>query len=315
MKLFIIGGTGLVGSTLLCKMDPQKDEISVLTRSESRREGLQAKGIRGITGDIRDIDGFRSALPEELDLIVLLAMPEVIPGKRISPKAKRQLREDTNAFFRNSMQLAMEYEVPVILPGGTSYLTRGDEVADESWPTRRAGLTEIGLDTDALVEEAIRKGRPKLVQMMYGRIYGYGGLFRFMYDRMEKGRMRIIGKGDNYIPNIHAADAASAILRVMEKGLWGEKFIIADDTAVSQRDFISFMAGLMDREIPGTIPLFAVRLILGRDFYEILRMNCKVSNRKAKEKLGWSPEYPSCFEGLPAIIREMKNQNRKSMKT
>jgi nucleoside-diphosphate-sugar epimerase len=207
------------------------------------------------------------------------------------------------------MDLAIQYDVPVVLPGGTSYMTAGDEVADESWPTRRAGLTEIGADTDDMVVEAIKAGKPKLIQLMYGRIYGNGGIFRFMFERMDKGRMRIIGNGNNCIPNIHAEDAATAIIRSIEKQTWGEKFIIADDTPVSQREFITRMAELMERKTPGTIPLFAVRLILGKDFYEILRMDCKVSNRKAKEFLGWEPRYPSALDGLEILIPEMKNKN------
>ncbi len=42
------------------------------------------------------------------------------------------------------------------------------------------------------------------------------------------------------------------------------------------------MAELMNKKRPGKIPGFIIELILGKDFYEIIRMNCKVSNEKAK---------------------------------
>ena len=129
-----------------------------------------------------------------------------------------------------------------------------------------------------------------------------------MYEMMAKGRSKIIGSGENFIPNIHAGDAAAAIVRAIEKMPVGEKFIIADDTPVTQKDFTLHMAELMNKKRPGRIPGFIIRLILGKDFYEIVRMNCKVSNAKAKRVLAWHPEYPSYKNGLAETIREMKEK-------
>ena len=308
MKILVIGGTGLVGSYLLPRLVEQHDEVFALTRSENKIIRIEKLGACGILGDIRNVQAFKNDLPDNLDLIVLLAMPGVKPGHRMTRKRKAELREETNDFFRNSMDLAIQYNIPIILPGGTSYRTDQAEIADETWPILRTGLTEIGIDTDEIVNQAIKTNHPKVVQLIYGKIYGNGGLFRFIYNMMEKGRSKIIGNGDNYIPNIHAADAASAILKTIEKMPIGEKFIIADDTAVTKKDFTLHMAELMGKKRPGHIPAFIIRLVLGKDFYEIIRMNCKVSNTKAKKILDWIPQYPSYKEGLPDVIEEIKEK-------
>ncbi len=203
-------------------------------------------------------------MPDRLDIIVLLAMPSVKPGHRMTKKRKAELRKETNDFFRNSMDLAIRYNVPVILPGGTSYRTKKDEIADETWPILRIGLTEIGKDTDEMVNQAIQSQNPKVIQLIYGKIYGNGGLFRFMYEMMDKGRSKIIGNGENFIPNIHASDAASAIIKAIEKMPIGEKFIIADDTPVTQKDFTIYMAELMNKKQPGHIPAFIIKLGNGK---------------------------------------------------
>ena len=309
MKILIIGGTGLVGSYLLPKLIEHNDKIFALTRTESRLEKIRKLGGYGIIGDIRNPNTFINDLPENLDIIVLLAMPSVKPKKRITRKRKIELREETNDFFRNSMNLAIHYDAPIILPGGTSYRTEKNEVADENWPILRIGLTEIGTDTDEMVNKAIKTNHPRVIQLIYGKIYGNGGLFRFMYNMMDKGRSKIIGKGDNYIPNIHAIDAASAIIKAIEKLPIGEKILIADDTPVTQKDFTIYMAKLMNKKQPKTIPGFVIKLVLGNDFYEILRMNCIVSNAKAKKLLGWIPQYPSYQDGLPNTIKEMKEKD------
>lgn len=306
-RIFVIGGTGLVGSYLLPRLIKEKHQVYALTRAESKLQKIKEKGGIGIVGDIREPDSFKINLPNSLDIILLLAMPGVRPGNRITKKRKEKLRADTNAFFRNSMDLAIEYNTPIILPGGTSYHTEDEEIADESWPILRKGLTEIGADTDKMVTEAIRTGRPEIIQLLFGKIYGNGGLFRYMYSMMEKGRSKIIGKGNNYIPNIHADDAARAIIKVIEKLPVGERFIIADDTPVTQQDFAIFMAELMHKKPPGHIPGFIIRLVIGKELYSVISMNCKVSNTKAKKVLGWKPKYPSYKGGLIEVIREMSN--------
>jgi len=308
MKILVIGGTGLVGSYLLPRLVEKGNEIIALTRTVDKIERINKLGAFGLFGDIRNPQAFKNNLPEKLDIIVLLAMPSVKPGQRMTKKRKEELRKVTNEFFRNSMDLAIHYNVPIILPSGTSFKTENNEIADETWPILRIGLTEIGKDTDEMVNQAIKTKNPKVIQLLYGKIYGNGGLFRFMYNMMEKGRGKIIGKGDNCIPNIHASDAASAIIKAIEKLPIGEKFIIADDTAVTQKDFTNYMAELMNKKRPGHIPAFIIKLVLGNDFYEIIRLNCKVSNSKAKRLLDWKPEYPSYKEGLEMTIKEMKEK-------
>lgn len=307
MKIFVIGGTGLVGSYLLPKIIENGNEVFTLTRSENKIERINKLGAHSILGDIRNPKGFINDLPNKLDFIVLLAMPSVKPGHRLNKKRKEELRAETNDFFRNSMDLAIHYNTPIILPSGTSFKTENDEIADETWPIRRVGLTEIGKDTDEMVNNAIKTNNPKVIQLIYGKIYGNGGLFRFMFEMMEKGRIKIIGDGENYIPNIHAKDAASAIIKAIEKIPIGEKFIIADDTHVTQKDFTFYMAELMNKKRPGKIPSFIIKLIFGKDFYEVIRTNCKVSNKKAKRILDWQLEYPSYKKGLEETIKEMNN--------
>jgi nucleoside-diphosphate-sugar epimerase len=309
MKILVIGGTGLVGSYLLPRLIENGNEVYALTRNSDKIERIKQLGAYGIIGDIRSPEAFKKDLPDSLNIIVLLAMPSVKPGHRMTMKHKAELRKETNDFFRNAMDLAVHYNIPVILPSGTSFKTAGDEIADETWPILRVGLTEIGKDTDEMVNQAIKTRKPKVIQLLFGKIYGNGGLFRFMYNMMENGRSKVIGNGDNCIPNIHASDVASAIIKAVDKLPIGEKFIIADDIAVSQKDFTYYMAGLMNKKPPGHIPAFVIKLVLGKDFYEVIRMNCKVSNAKAKRLLDWKPEYPSYKEGLKATIKEMREKN------
>ena len=217
MKVFLIGGTGLLGSYLLPILIEKGHEVYVLTRDESKIGRIGKLGAYPIMGDIRNPLMFKKFLPDKPEVIILLAMPGLRPGQRMTNSRKDELRSETNDFFRKSIYLATSYDCPLILPGGTSYKTEKDELADETWPILRKGLTEIGADTDEMVNDAIRTGYPRLIQLIFGKIYGNGGLFRIMYDMAEKGRSAIIGNGENFIPNIYAGDAAAAIIAAVEK--------------------------------------------------------------------------------------------------
>jgi len=103
MKIFLIGGTGLVGSYLLPRIGKKYDEVYALTRTEAKIERINKSGVHGIVGDIRRPQSFKNELPDKLDIIVLLAMPNVKPGHRITKKRKKELRKETNDFFRNSI--------------------------------------------------------------------------------------------------------------------------------------------------------------------------------------------------------------------
>ncbi|MHA1930516.1 MAG: NAD-dependent epimerase/dehydratase family protein [Candidatus Thorarchaeota archaeon] len=195
---------------------------------------------------------------------------------------------------------------PTIVTLGTSYNTGPDEVVDEHRPLDRFGMTLAGVDADIVIQKAIECGQP-VIQLFPGQIYGPGGTFLRMYQMMESGRFGIFGKGDNCIPRVHVEDCASAFLHAMEKLPIGEKFIIADDTPCTTREFTEYMASCAGKSKPRTIPSFIARLVLGKYLFATMKMNCIVSNSKAKSELGWILKYPSYREGLPVAINAILN--------
>jgi uncharacterized protein YbjT (DUF2867 family) len=86
MKILVIGGTGLVGSYLLPILVEKGNEVFALTRTKDKIERINKLGAFGLLGDIRNPQTFKSNLPDKLDIIVLLAMPSVKPGHRMTKK-------------------------------------------------------------------------------------------------------------------------------------------------------------------------------------------------------------------------------------
>ncbi len=308
MRVLVIGGTGFLGTHLLPKLLQRGHDVTVLTRSRAKIPGLESRGIRGVVGDLLDPESFVPSLTPH-DAVVSIAMPDFQPG-RISRKRFRILRQQTTTYFSTPLAVAEKLDCPLVVTLGTSFRTVGDEVADESWPIERFGMTRIGELADPLIAEATERGSPPLIQMLPGEIYGPGGLFRTMYEWMKKGRYRVIGSGQNYVPRVYVADCAEAYAKVLEKMPLGERFIVADDGPCTSREFADFMADCMNVPRPKAVPGFIIRIVLGSLLYQTATMNCRVSNAKAKRYLDWKPEYPTYREGLPVTVRELEAGKR-----
>jgi len=305
LRVFLIGGTGFLGTFLIPKLMENGHEVTVLTRNEEKVSRLESLGVKGMVGDLLQPESILARIPPQ-DAVISIAMPEVKPG-RISQKKLKKLQEETKNFFSTPIAMAEKSHCPLIVTLGTSFTSRGEEMADESWPIERFGLARVGKHVDPLLSEVTKRGSPPLIQILPGQIYGPGGLFKsLMYEWMKKGKYRVVGSGDNYIPRIHVEDSAEAYVRVLEKMPTGERFIIADDGPCTMREFADCMAENMKVPKPKSVPGFIIRAVLGKLMYETVTMNCRVSNAKAKKFLDWEPKYSTYREGMPATIRYLE---------
>jgi len=308
VRVLIIGGTGFLGTFLIPKLVETGHEITVLTRDEEKVSRIESLGIDAMVGDLLQPDPILERIPP-FDAVISIAMPELKPG-RISKKKLQQLQGETKTLFSTPIAIAEKCKCPLVVTLGTSFTTRSEETADENWPIERFGIARAGKQVDPLLTEVTKRGFPPLIQILPGQIYGPGGLFKnLMYEWMKKGKYRVVGSGDNYIPRIHVEDCAEAYVRVLEKMPIGERFIIADDGPCTAREFADCMADNMNVPKPKSVPGFVIRAVLGKLMYETITMNCRVSNTKAKKHLDWQLKFPTYRDGLPAAIQKLEESD------
>ncbi|MBD3407568.1 MAG: NAD-dependent epimerase/dehydratase family protein [Candidatus Lokiarchaeota archaeon] len=300
MKILVLGGTGFLGSRIVDRLINLNHTVSVITRNEDNIVKLQEKGVQGYVGDLMN-PVFIKEIPNH-DFVVNVAMP--LEFGRISKKKLDKMRKRTTKFVSTALMAGRQFDCPTVLTLGTSFKTEGNEVADESWPLVREGLAAVGDEADEIILDAVNQGQP-IIRMYPGQIYGPGGQMKKMYDMMMSGKFGLIGDGENYIPRIHVEDCAEAFVLAIEKNAVGEKYIIADDTPVTMKDFTYYMAELAGKEKVRKIPKLLARLIMGKALVKTMEMNCIVTNEKAKRELGWSLRYPSYKEGLKVTIAEL----------
>ena len=303
MKVLVIGGSGFLGTHLIPMLVAQKHEVTVLSRFNENLKRLRGMGARGVRGDILDPDEFVGRL-SGFEAVIYIAMPVISPG-RITNKIFMKFREEVTAYYSNSTKIAERLDCPLILTSGLSFHTRGGKVFDEADPLERFGMTRINEQADPLIAKIFDKGTPPLVMIMLGHLYGPGGHFLGMYHWIKRGKYRVPGTGRNMIPRVHVHDAAQGYMKALEHLPLGERFILADDTPCTVKEFADCMAQCMGVPKPKSVPGLFIRLVIGRYPYDTLMMNCSVTNEKAKGHLGWMPKYASYKQGIPATIEAL----------
>ncbi len=299
MKILQIGGTGFLGSHIVRKLIDRNHDLTIITRNPDNEIPFDKSKVKFIKGDILHLD--KIEFSDKFDVLVYTAMVPFKP-ERISSKKFKELEIITKQYFQNTIDLAKKLSCPLILTSGASFDTKGDEVADESWPIARKGMAALGKCYDEMISKIKSDNSIPLIEMLPAQIYGNGGMFDKMINMAKNGKIVIFGGGKNYLPRIHVDDCADAYVLAIEKLPIGKRFIICDDKNVRVKDFMLELAKIFGVKKIVTIPKPILRIVIGKHIYNTLAMNNKVSNGFIKRELGWKPKYPSYKEGLKTLL-------------
>lgn len=128
-------------------------------------------------------------------------------------------------------------------------------------------------------------------------IYGPGkNAIRSVLD----GKARRVIKPGQVFGRIHREDIAQALWLAGTSDVPSNIFNLADDLPSPPQDVIAEAARLLGVDAPPEVPIEKAELSpMGRSFYE---ENKRVSNQKAKDMLGWSPDWPDYKQALPKLL-------------
>ena len=125
-------------------------------------------------------------------------------------------------------------------------------------------------------------------------IYGPG---RSALERVAEGKAHRIAIQDQVFSRVHVADIAAGVLSALDAP--SGAYNLTDDLPASQNAVIEEACRLLGLVPPPMQSLEEANLSpMARAFYS---ENRRVANRKAKLVLGWSPRYPTFYEGLRAL--------------
>jgi nucleoside-diphosphate-sugar epimerase len=285
----LIIGCGYLGLRAAKAWLAARRKVYALTRN--RADELRANGVEPIIGDVLNPESL-TGLPQTDTVLYAVGMDRSA-GKPMREVYVTGLGNVLAALVNPGSDAGGGVNNPAVHTAGSParfiYIsstsvygqTDGGWV-DESSPTEP--LEESG----RVVLDAERTLRPDAVILRFAGIYGSGRVLR--KASLLKGEP-VPGDGERFVNLIHVDDGVRAVLAAEANAVLGETYLIADDAPPTRRELFTKTAEL----IGAPVPTFE-----GGGGVEA---NRRVSNAKAKQRLGFQPQYPSIETGLPASLK------------
>lgn len=307
--MFVLGGTGFIGSRVVREAQQAGLEVKALARSQESAAALEEAGASPVHGDGEDPSAWAAEL-RGADVLVDLVQPPL--PTRLGGGAIRKIverRERITARLLASLAEVPADERPLLFSiSGADDLqpdSHGTISGESSARSPLAGFARIGIPIRRLVEDS---GLDATFVHFGVVVYGPGkGFEEHFVEGLRKRRMRVIGDGANRLPLVHVDDAARAVVHLAglpREQIVGRTFVAADGADTTLRDLIHDTAKAMGLKPPGSAPPLLVGLLAGRATVEAMTFDAHADNSTLLES-GFRYRYPSHREGVPAALAEL----------
>lgn len=314
MKIFVAGGTGVLGRRVVSQLVQSGHEVVGLSRSSEDDDRLATRGAEPRRGDLFDREGMH-VLSVDCDAIInLTSVVSTKTRTRIDDRVlhDKMRSEGTSnlvaAAVRNNCKLFIQSSVTFL------YGRRHGEWVDESCPPADdlPEMVKSSVEMEKLVLDAMAHHKLPAIILRFGSIYAHDSRSTIsMYDLISKGKFPLIERGNSYWNLVTADDAARAVTAAVRnrKANLGKVFNICDDEPVRHKDLIEFLAKALGAPKPGSIPIFLAEQAIGEHTVHYLLQSARCTNRRAKDELGWNPIYTTFREGHEAIMELWRAQD------
>jgi len=301
MRVFVAGGTGVVGRRLVPQLVARGHQVTATTTSPGKLGVLERLGADAVLMDGLDAVSVGEA--------VARARPDVIVHQMTAIAGTPDMKH-MDRWFATTNRLRTE---------GTDHLLSAAEAAGVShvvaqsyggWNGIREGgwvkAEEDPLDLHAgtaaqPVMEAIRHVENVVVKaggaaLRYGWLYGPGATDETI-ELLRKRQFPLVGGGAGYSSWVHLDDAASATVLAVEQGASGV-FNIVDNEPAPASEWLPYLAACAGAKPPMRVPKWLARLLAGDVAVAMMTEGRGFSNAKARRELGWKLRYPSWRQGF-----------------
>jgi nucleoside-diphosphate-sugar epimerase len=308
MKVLVAGAAGAIGKQLVPRLVAEGHEVVGMTRSESKREAVEAMGARAVIADALDPDAVAAA--------VAMAQPEAIAHQLTALAGPVDMRH-IDRYFALTNRLRTETTDHLLSAARAAGVRRFVAQSFAGWPYAREGgpvkTEEDPLDphpvsamsrTLAAIryqEEAVTGAEwTEGIALRVGGFYGPGTSLApggELIEMIRKRRFPIVGSGAGIWSMVHIADAAEATLIALTRGRRGV-YNVVDDEPAAVREWMPEIARQLGAKPPRRVPRWLGRLLAGEVAAVMMTEVRGASNQKAKQELGWSPAHPSWRQSM-----------------
>ncbi len=301
MRIFITGGTGLIGRHLCGLLVGRGDEVLCLTRDPGAARARMPEAVELIGGD----PGLPGAWQDRLaacDAVINLAGESVGDG-RWTRGRKQRLRRSRLGTTENVVKAMAAADRPQTLISASAvgyYGDRGDEALGEAAAPGSGFLSRLSVEWEHTATQAEREDT-RVVLLRIGVVLAAdGGALPRMVTPFRLGAGGPLGSGRQYFPWIHLHDLLQIILFALdEPGLSGPVNAVVPDPP-RQRDFARSLGRVLGKPAVLPAPAFALRLLLGEQAVLLLAGQRAVPN--ALKAHGYKFRFPEMEGALQDLL-------------
>jgi uncharacterized protein (TIGR01777 family) len=306
MRVFVTGGTGLIGTRLVQKLLSRGDSVQLLTRQSAAVVQGRFPDVEVVHGDPMQPGPWQDALGSCDGVIHLVG--ENIFNRRWNDQFKELLVDSrivstSNVVAALSRQASRSDGSPKVLVSAAAigwYGPRGDEELDETAPPGDDFLAKLCVDWEneaAAGEKAgIRVARVR-VGVVLDRA---GGALRQMLTPFKWCVGGKVGSGRQYMSWIHHADMVALFLFALDNAAATGPLNGTAPKPVTNYDFTKALGRALGRPTIFPIPRFAMRLRFG-EVANILTTGQRVLPKKPLA-LGYSFQFSDIDAALTDIL-------------
>ncbi|MEN8208662.1 MAG: NAD(P)-dependent oxidoreductase [Candidatus Fermentibacteria bacterium] len=324
MRVFVTGGSGFIGSTLIRRLRLEGHEVRALVRSDRARGRIIEMDAIPVRGDITQPGSWQDEVCFG-DVIIHGAAFVSDWGSR-----REFCRVNVNG-TRNILAALGKWDGHFVhLSSIAVHGFRRGEYTEESKPIRCGHpYCTSKANAERLVSKAAGNGLKASLVRIAG-VYGPDDP-HFMTRILEQagsGRVFVIGKGNQPSSLIYIDDVVEGLMRIIE-GEWepGEKFVLCHQNAPDVRAMVEYALEVLEQpvaiqSIPGWLARLAAafegiracvtgsRPSITRYAVRAMGNRCVFSMRATADKLGWSPSM-NVHEGIARTISWFRNNKDK----
>ena len=304
MRVFVAGGSGVIGRRLVPQLVARGHQVTATTTSAGRLGVLEQLGAEGVVMDGLDAVSVGEAVAAAGPDAIVSQMTALSVAHAGKPNPRKPDR-----FFATTNRLRSE---------GIDHLLAAAEAAGVSHVVAQGHASMNGVRTGGWVKteddplevlegtKAINHLEGAVVRaggavLRYGGFYGPGA-HDDQVKLVRKRLLPLIGGGTGYVSWVHVDDAASATVLAVEQKATGV-FNIVDDEPAPVSEWLPYLAECVGAKPPRRVPAWLARPLAGEMAVGVMTQGRGFSNAKAKRELGWELRFPSWRQGFKEEVR------------
>ncbi|HZX08575.1 SDR family oxidoreductase [Kribbella sp.] len=293
MKVFVTGGTGLIGSAVVRELLGNGHEVVGLARSDASDAALREAGATTVRGGLADLDVLRASAAGS-DGVIHLAFSNDFS----SPDALAAGVAEEGAALQALGEELVDSGRPLVTVSGTPWVPGRPSTEEDPLPLDgpvggrgRSVMAALGLASRGVRSAAVRM--PRTVHNQGDG--GFAGLLTQI--ARQAGVSGYPGDGTQRWPAVHALDAAVLFRLVLENAPAGTAWHAVDDEGDAVRDIAAVIGRRLD------LPVKSVPEETFGPLGPIFAADQPSSSAYTRKTLGWHPEHPSLLADLENIQR------------